>query len=354
VFFSGFFWALALYVRPSEFWWMLALGIFGLVQVKKVWNKKEFIAVICGVLLVGVGFFATQYAFYGNIFGSGYVIPQSSGEAGVVFSGPQGINFWQAIILPFGFHPLTAIKTFVKYFFVLFRPWLWLSFAGFSLLFFNRFKSKQTGEEVGVNNFKYVAVWFLLSLYILIFYGSWEFFDNLAMTPSIGTSYVRYFLPIYVFSLPLAAYFLVKLWFLNKVVSKFLVILLALLLLGASFGEVYLKLDGLQQVKINVKQYQEWQEKIYQLTEPESVIVTRYADKYLFPGRKVISGWQNDEQVTAIINLVKDGDHVYFYDLKLDPATEDSFRQKLLLGGVDLKEVVASWDDLELRKIGPR
>lgn len=358
VFLSSLFWGLALYVRPSEVIWLSALAAVGLFQARKKWPKKYYGLIAGSLLLVAGMFFATQQAFYGHIFGSGYVRPQASGAAGTVFSGPQGINFWQALILPFGFHPLNILKIFAKYFFGLFRIWFLLVFGGGYFLLLDYWQARRQQKIIDKKyflNFKYLAVWSGLSLFLLIYYGSWEFFDNLVKVPSIGTSYVRYFLPIYVFSLPLAACFLVKLWRVsNKKIAKVLTVILTFLIIGSSLTAVYFQLDGLNQVKENVKQYQGWQEKVYQLTEPEAIVVTRYADKYIFPSRKVIPGWSEESQIQAIINLVKAGYPVYLYDLKLDQAVEDDLQQKLSSGGLAIKETISSWDNLELRKIGSR
>lgn len=353
VFFSVLFWGLALYVRPSEVVWMSVLAVLGLRNAKKKWPKRELIWLAAGLAVVAILFFATQYAFYGNIFGSGYVRPGADGAAGTVFQGPQGINFLQALFLPFGFHPVVAVKTFIKYFFFLFRPWFWLILAGLCVLVLERFKNKKEQEPMARFNHLYVWLWASIGFYILIYYGSWEFYDNLIKIPSIGTSYVRYFLPIYVFSLPVGAYFLVKLWSLPKMPAKILVLALIFLLPISGATQVYLKLDGLRQVKENVKQYQGWQEKIYQLTEPNAIVVTRYGDKYIFPGRKVISGWGEDGQTEAIANLIREGHPVYFYDLKLDQQAETSLLQALSAKGITLGETIASWDNLQLRKILP-
>ncbi|KKS53573.1 MAG: hypothetical protein UV20_C0049G0010 [Candidatus Magasanikbacteria bacterium GW2011_GWA2_42_32] len=90
-----------------------------------------------------------------------------------------------------------------------------------------------------------------------------------------------------------------------------------LALITNSFGAVFAPLEGLSSVKMTVAEYGEWQKKIYALTEDNAIIVTRYADKYLFPGRKIIPGWEMTEQKNAIIVLARQGRPIYLYDLKL-------------------------------------
>ncbi|KKR49300.1 MAG: hypothetical protein UT86_C0001G0272 [Candidatus Magasanikbacteria bacterium GW2011_GWC2_40_17] len=364
IFLTGLFWSLCIYLRPAEIIWLLGLGIFTLIKTKKEWSKKEMGFLILGLVIPAILFFVTQYAFYGNIFGSGYVKPLAGGSSGLVFSGPQGINFWQALVLPFGFHPANMAKIFIKYFFLLFRPWFLITVAGWLMFFLDREKNKKekieatTGSQSGVlvialrRKFPvtYLWVWFFISCYILTYYGSWIFYDNLVGMASIGTSYVRYFLPIYVFSLPLAAYFLSILWRISKF-AKFIAVFLLIILGLSSLTEVYFKLDGLKQVKETVGQYQAWRDQVYFLTEKNAIIVTRYGDKYIFPGRKVIPGWSDPNQIKAIDNLLNAGLPVYFYDLKLEEGEFRDLRARLNEKGADLGVMIAAWDNLQLIKI---
>lgn len=364
VFLAGLFWGLCVYLRPAEIIWLLGLTIFVLIETKKEWTKKKVGFLILGLALTAILFFATQYAFYGNIFGSGYVKPTATGSSGLVFSGPQGINFWQALILPFGFHPTNIAKIFVKYFFLLFRPWFLITLAGLLMFLLDREKKQKEKDETIVSaqsgvltavlrrkfSSIYLLVWFFISCYILIYYGSWIFYDNLVGEASIGTSYVRYFLPIYVFSLPLAAYFLSVLWRISKF-AKFITVFLLIILGLSSLTEVYFKLDGLKQVKETVGQYQVWRDQVYSLTEKNAVIVTRYGDKYIFPGRKIIPGWSDPDQIKAISNLLKAGLPVYLYDLKLGEVEAQDLRSRLKEDGADLGDIIATWDNLQLTKI---
>lgn len=347
-FLAGLFFGLAVYVRPSEIVWLLILAIYGLIAARRAWSWQQYLSFAVGLVLAMILFFYTQIAFYGQILGSGYVKPEITGAAGSILSGPQGINFIKAIFLPFGFHPKVMWNNFVAYFVSLFGLWTALGILGFRLFFLGWLK-KNTQESSKI--LKYLSLLLFISLYLLIFYGSWFFYDNLLLSPSIGTSYVRYFLPIYVFSLPLIAWFFVSLWSWRGRVGKVFLIIILVVLLATSFFEVFFRLEGLKNIKTTIAEYQNWQEQVLIKTEPDSLIVTNYADKYLFPLRKVIPGWHLDEQISAIGNLLKTGLSIYLYDLHLDQSNEKDLQNHLAVVGAKLGPVIEGWENLELRRI---
>lgn len=352
-FLIGLFFGLAVYIRPSETAWLSGLFIVFLVLTRQAWHLREYLALGSAVVAVMVIFLATQTAFYGNPFGSGYVRPMATGEAGLVSMGPQGIPMVKALFLPFGFHPRVMMSNFTGYFIKLFGLWTLLAFAGFITWLITSFRNLALDTKYLIlNTYQrlYVLLFGLISLYLLIFYGSWLFFDNLVNQFSIGSSHARYFLPIYVFSLPLAAWFLLWLWR-RSWILKIAAVTLTLALLVFSALEVFAPLEGLAKIKNTLTDYRDWQGRVYDLTPADAVILTRYADKYIFPGRKVIPGWQEPEQIQTLGALVKANYSVYLYDLKLSTETENSLNDLLKPVGIKLGSKTASWADLELRQI---
>lgn len=349
-FLFGVLFGWAVYVRPSEIVWLAVLGLVLFFINSRGWSWREMLGLFSGLILAVVLFFATQTAFYGHPLGSGYVVPQAEGSAGLITAGPQNIPLLKSLILPFGFHPRTILHNVRAYFFDLFGIWTIFTLIGLSAIFAITILKDRLKEKYLILNIKYLILFIFFSLFLLIFYGSWSFYDNLLKIPSIGTSYVRYFLPIYVFSLPLAAWLIVWLWRRSRILKMAAAVLVAVLFLS-SVREVFAPLEGLASVKKTIQTYQSWQTEIYQQTESRSVIVARYADKYLFPGRKIIPGWQEEEQIKAIGNLVGAGWPVYLYDLKLSEKEKTELENQLRTQGLKLSESIAGWEDLELRKI---
>lgn len=340
---------LAIYIRPSEAVWLIILTLFILFWAKSKWHWCQFLSFLLGLIITAILFFATQYIFYGSILGSGYVRPDVNGAAGSVLSGPQGIPIISALFLPFGFHPLVILKNIYGYFIYLFGVWSAVTLVGV-IIFWWHFAKQKTPQQKYPINIKYLILFLVCSIFLLVFYGSWLFYDNLLFKASVGSSYVRYFLPIYVFALPFLAWLLVRMWHISKL-QKILAIILVFVLFGFSFLDVFLRLEGLSQIKNTVIQYQGYREKISTIVKSNAIIVTHYGDKYLFPMYKVITGWEYSDQIKAIQSLA--GYPIYVYDLKFSKDQEAALDAKLSSIDLKLGPVINSWDNLELRKIVP-
>ncbi|MCX6743250.1 MAG: hypothetical protein NT116_03355, partial [Candidatus Parcubacteria bacterium] len=249
-------------------------------------------------------------------------------------SNSNALNFIKFVFLPFGIHPKAILQNFYHYYFLLFW-WLFLSavFGGF--IFVRNYQEKKHGI--------YFLLSFIICIYLLLYYGSWIFADSLTLALNkIGISYVRYFLPIYILSLPLAAIFceyFLKL-FTNKKVKILLSLFLVLIFLGFSINAVYLAgNDNLIKIKQSTKDYTEMSSKVIDLTENNAVIISSRSDKMFFPERKVIGAWQINDFETwvkiieagtplyyfateSVDYLSKLNDLLYEYDLELSDETQ--------------------------------
>lgn len=332
---SGLCLGLSIYVRPNEAIWLLPLALLLLYYFRKKLNWVSVMLFFSVLLFVGWLFMATQMLYYGHFFGSGYVRPQADGSGGVLFSLP-GVALAKQILLPFGFHPGTMLKTFWHYGGTLFLAWFIFS----SLSFFVGFTRNKQSDDALLPKVYYVF-YFFFAFYLLAYYGSWRFTDNVMNLPSIGTSYARYFLPVYIFGLPILAEWLAGLYDWNKF-GKVVAVIFVAILLFSSYRAVFAPLEGLNSIKSAVSAYNEWQGAVYSQTEANSIIVTRYADKYLFPGRKIIAEWSSPEAKQAINALVTLNTPVYWFDLKQlkTPVFEK----------IQLSDTILTIDNLELRK----
>jgi len=171
-----------------------------------------------------------------------------------------------------------------------------------------------------------------LSVILIFYYGSWSFNDNPDPTHfTIGNSYTRYWLPIYLMLLPLVALAIEKitrivLLITNKskakirkiiaggiqalVVLYFVYLGINFVLFGSEEGLAYLYYNNLSE-RANA-------EKVWSLTEKEGIIITQYYDKFFFPERRIIMGkLPNDEILTAVEKLVNYYP-VYYYNFYLN------------------------------------
>ena len=213
---------------------------------------------------------------------------------------------------------------------------------------------------VGIDNIrrfkKKYLVYFLsglvLSGLLIFYYGSWKFNDN--PDPSrftIGNSYTRYWLPIYLFLIPLAALFIRRigraaavLFFKASDRVKRLITLgleaMTVLIIGifSLFFVLYGSEEGLVYLYHNNRAERASVETVWNLTEPDAVIITRYYDKLLWPERRVIMANIPADELWPAARQLADYYPVYYYDFYLDEAAVDYLNErKLPLYGVSLK-----------------
>jgi hypothetical protein len=246
-------------------------------------------------------------------------------------------------IFHFGVHPKDSLKKFYYYFIDMF-PWLfWTSFFGL-FLFLQDIKKWKRKHWVYVINF------LILSIILVLYYGSWEFYDNPDRSQvTIGNSYTRYWLPIYLGAIPFLSLFLNRFlkalfskkklvqqdilspktknifskinnkYVINSIIIIFIVMVsvysINFVLFGSEEGLVYTYYK-------NTATRQEYRE-VMSFTESNSVIITRYHDKLFFPERKVIVGLFDDDRMNEgyakLVNLLP----VYYYNFSFREADID-------------------------------
>jgi len=118
----------------------------------------------------------------------------------------------------------------------------------------------------------------------------------------------------------------------------------ALIILGYAAASLIFVLygseEGLAYLYYNNKAEKINTEKVWALTEPSAIIITRYYDKFFWPQRRVIMGTiPNDEVLSAAAKLVKFYPLYYysFYLNEADVAYLDA--RKLAIYNLDLKLV---------------
>ncbi len=312
-FLGSFFIALALIVRTNEFLWVLGVLLLLLVGYRKKikWQYLAIFMFVC--LLVFIPILDDNQITYGNYLSFGYLRLEAGDNLAAQLptefktSDSDFLNFIQFLILPFGFHAKTILINFYHYYAALF--W-WLFIAAFfgGLIFL--YKYLQKSQAI------YFLITGIISIYLLIYYGSWTFSDQLTLhLNKIGISYVRYFLPIYILTIPLIAIF--YLFIRDLVIKKKYKILISAFLtivcLAFNFNILYSAgYDNLSQVNQNIKNYNQINKTINNLIEPNAIIISNRSDKIFFPERKVI-GSINFNDFSYWLNLLKADIPLYYY-----------------------------------------
>ncbi len=315
-FLAGLFFGLALITRTSEIAWvalmLLVILIFYRKKIKILWPYF-----LISLVLFMSCFLSVLYQnkiLYGNYFSTGY--PLSTASANLETGEIKSISPVQAIFLPFGFNLKNIFYVIYNYIFKLFWPWFILVVVGF----WEFIKSPKTKEQ---------KFYFYLTLaigYLIFYYGSWVFHDSsISNLISIGSSYVRYFLPLYVFSLPFIAYLLVKVWQwqkMTKILKIFLFIPIIYYLSLVTYYTIFSGPESLPAVKNNLIAYNVQAQSILEIVPEDALILLdESADKIVFPELKHIIVPQNGVEYAPLrkaLRLSQEKNVYYFHNKATD------------------------------------
>jgi len=309
--FAGLFFGLAIITRTSEIVWVflmvLAILIFYWKKLKSVWLYLLLSLIIFTACFIPVLY--NNKILYDNYFSTGYPLHTSTEnlESGEV----SGISFLKAVFLPFGFHPRVIIThAFYKYIFKLFWPWLILWLVGL-VVFLKDVRAKAL-------SYKYFYL-LLIPFYLFLYYGSWFFRD--ALDPdlvSIGSSYVRYFLPMFVFSMPLIGFLSVKVSECpvskKKIIYLFLIPYFLFLLIYSGYQVLYSGPESLTATKQQLIKYQTQATDLLQYIDKDDIILMGTGtDKVLFPERKHLIVPQNGVEWPEVQRILPYKNVYYFH-----------------------------------------
>lgn len=372
IFIGGFFIGLAIITRSSELLWLLpVLAILILCYAKRLGSLRILL------FLSGIGLGLLPALYYNQIlyqspFYGGYGemnrtltdISLAGSEMIKSTFGSQIASYGESInkifknIFFFGFHPGQSKEMFGHYVVKMF-PWLtYLAGVGvLGLIILNITKPKK-------KYFVYLLIWVVLSVILVLYYGSWRFTDNPnAGSHTIGNSYTRYWLPMYLMALPLVALaielFLKLLFFLFRKTSAYralisggatvIVFLISLysfnfLLFGSE--------EGIFNLYYNTQEDKRLGRVVLENTPPEAVVMTQYHDKVLFPERRIIMGRLEEEQYYPYLGRILDYYPVYYFNFKYDQATVDYLNNgRLAKSGLKMELVKKVSGQFSLYKI---
>ncbi len=331
--------SLAIVVRPTEIVW---LGLITIIVVYKNKNnldyKKILSAVLVFVFLALAALFLNK-ATYGGYFSTGYLNLQSGTQA-TEFS--SGTNYLKLLVAPFGFDIKQIFYNFGKYFVKL----NWLVFAlsvfGFILVVIKRMKEKKDSIWCSYNSIN-----FSIFILIIIYYASWNLADPLVKNlNNISISYVRYFMPLYIMILPLAAY---AIKFLAKK-NKWLYVAFILLTTVFSFRlAFYSANDGLLATKENLQTYRQYYLRVHKIVEDDAIIISDRSEKIFFTTYRVIAP-QGDLPFWPRLNKIIDKEDVYYFS-NISEQQMSSLRSEANSNGMEIMEPVEIENEFKLYKI---
>jgi len=345
---AGFFAGLAVITRSSELIWLLPVFFIAFLCYGRRLGLSKIVFLFVGFVLPLIPVAYYNQILYGAFWQGGYnEMNRSLNEIA-----QAGGDFWQMAargdfslvrdylsrifhqVFYFGFKFDQSLLMFKHYVIDMFPVLFYSGLAGALLLIVRLVRNFER------KHLYYLLSWLSLSVLLVFYYGSWKFNDNPDLTRfTIGNSYTRYWLPIYLGLMPLAALALVRftqalfgrpsrkgkgadsLKTLRSLatfglqaaaVAAVSITSLIFVLYGSEEGLAYLYHNSLAE-KTNT-------EKVLSLTESNSVIITRYYDKFFWPQRRVIMGSIPAEEVYAAAAKLVKYYPVYYYNFYLSAA----------------------------------
>ncbi|MDD4695662.1 MAG: glycosyltransferase family 39 protein, partial [Patescibacteria group bacterium] len=271
------FLALSLMTRTSEIVWISFIYlIITIFSIKKI-DWKKFI--LSGIIFL---IFLTPL-FYFNKQNQGSVTTPAYLNDSTDSNNLSALQLVEKIILPFGFHPKNMQYTIWNYIFKLVWFYSLLFLVGIIYFIWKR-------NNIDKIKNLYFLLWILLSGFLFTYYGSWLFYDNPTPTSvTIGSSYLRYLLPYFVFGIPIAGFFISKINFKKTYINTIIISLILIFIFINSYMIVMKdNEEGIIKIGNDLNIYKNRTEKIIQDTPKNAIIITNMADKYIFPYRNVI------------------------------------------------------------------
>ena len=234
-------------------------------------------------------------------------------------------------MFPFGVHPKTAIRQLWVY---MIRPfwWWWLmvavSVTGFVV---QQILAKKRDKMIFLHASRFVVLAGFAAIWLTLFYGSWKVQDNPdPRAVTIGTSYLRYWLPVVVASVVPVAWWFATLWEKRNFLYRLATVGAVTLFFGIS-SWVVLTADGegLLVVRDNLRRYDADVREILANTPSQAVVITERDDKLLFPDRSVVLDLRSDETYAAIPLLLAERP-VYYYGITF-PANDWEYLRMIKL-----------------------
>ncbi len=357
---AGLLFGLGLLVRTAEVFWLLPVVIVVLIMLWKQIRWPGALLFGLSVLIALAPMFFLNNSMYGGPLEFGYTAQTESGSdarQGVISDNslPAVIPTEPASVLPFDFNLRSILRHILHYGMELFWWFTVAVLVSFPLairgLNRKRKSSEQTKQPL---QWTFHAVFLLSGLLLAGLYGSWTFTDN--PDPNlitIANSYVRYWLPVFLFTSVYAATVLV--WLKDKMRTKlsgtFMVVAILILFAGLGIRGTFFALeDGLVEVRETLIRSHEIKTSVLELTEVDAVIVVDRADKIFFPDRKVMYPLRDDRTYGLMPRIVL-RNPLYYYGITLPQLDLDYLNTKKLAElGLQI-EIVETYDEESLYRI---
>ncbi|MBI4215532.1 MAG: glycosyltransferase family 39 protein [Parcubacteria group bacterium] len=340
---GGLMLALALWVRAFEIIWVIPFIAILLINPLTSFSKgaKLWYAFIPAAVIFGL-FLLVNQNLYGHVLSTGYylvnaprALPENQAAQSTI---DQGTETW----LDWTIEGIQNIASHFYYYYLFIFFWLSIPLILGIIL---------ARKEWGSPNQKiYFWLFIAVSLILIIFYGNWNFYDNINKDHiSIGNSYTRYFLPSYILALPFIALFLLKI----SQGKRLYLALWSTAIIVPSLMITFHSEEGLNVIKNHLQDYEKQRSIVIDATPPNAVILCERCDKIFFPDRKImIVEDSNRTRWTETAKTLTNHDVPLYFYTEMTDADIDFLNNGLLIkSGLALKEPLHIQNNFRLWKI---
>lgn len=304
---------LALSIRPIEAGWVMSLLAFFFLWKRKLFNWKLFVVSVFYFSLALIPLIYYNIDTYGGIIQTGYA-PQNGEIIPTEFASLEKKNFFilpVLFIVPFGFKFSEILSNIWNYVLFFFYPFTILALIGMLSL----------KKNILIFIFLFVSVW------LFLLYGSWNISDNISGEVSIGVSYIRYWLPIFVLSIPLV---LEGFLYLSKQKLSFLWKLGFLGIVLFSISKVFIAgAEAFFYGRENWNIYERVLTEVRQEVPKDAIIISERSDKIFFPEYEVIDVSVDAENIWKRLSEVPASRPLYYFSI-YPPESIAALNQRFL------------------------
>ncbi|MDP2683955.1 MAG: hypothetical protein Q8P20_02755 [bacterium] len=333
--FSGIIIGMSLFVRSSEFLWVAMIIIIIYIFSRKNISLKNILFFLLPLVIIGIVIMTLNISLYGSVTSFGYSESSINTE---IESTNSLINFelLGKIISPFGFD-FKLISQSINDYLIFAFPWfgiflvitiLFFVYENIKILLMRLIINSKKINPINRNLYYYKLIFFISVVLLIIYYGSFEFLEYLDNSFIYGSSYLRYWLPIYIFGFPIMLILIIE--FLKNYKNKLLFFVKIFFICTIIISSILIALKdplyGIQKEKINNSNNVYLVSQIRSIIEDKSIIISGKADKLFFPNYNVIYALSDDIKITynALNGLLEDNS-IYLYYNVLDKVSVQNY-----------------------------
>ncbi|NQV12656.1 glycosyltransferase family 39 protein [Candidatus Uhrbacteria bacterium] len=334
---------MAMFIRTNEAVWLIPVALIVIWKARKL-PFRELAAGFIGILIPIVIMLQLNASLFGSALTTGYSVRVDPAVANVEQSvvGEQEEASWlMQYAFPFGIHEMNVLRNVWDFHFAFFAVWSFFATYGLLLILF-RWRTFSLKERSAM--WKVGGVMAAVSLYLLVLYGSWNINDNPDPTAiTIGTSYIRYWLPITVMMTPFIGYAIATGFARGRSEARKTILMIiwisAMILTGIQVTFVG-KDEGLLYVESHLNEFELERSSLLSKTSETDLLIVDRSDKIVFPDRQVVLSLRDETTYASLPLMIdaveKTGSSLYYYGITL-PQEDLDFLHKTRLAPVALK-----------------